>query len=97
MQVKWLPRALIDLMHLREYIAQDSPGAAKSVADRILGTVSYLREHPEIGRAGRRPGTREMIVPGLPYIIPYRFRQGSIEILRVLHTSRRWPEHLSSN
>jgi len=36
-------------------------------------------------------GTRELVVRNLPYIIPYRVRDNTIEILRVLHTSRRWP------
>jgi plasmid stabilization system protein ParE len=30
----------------------------------------------------------------LPYVVPYRVREQDIEILRVLHTSRRWPYEL---
>ena len=39
-------------------------------------------------------GTRELVIRNLPYIIPYRVRENFIEILRVLHTSRRWPGKL---
>ena len=34
-----------------------------------------------MGRFGRIPGTRELIVPGLPYIVPYRIRDEIVEIL----------------
>lgn len=92
MRIKWLSEAVGDLIGIREYIAQDSPASAEGVAERILSTVDYLRSHPGIGRAGRVPGTREIIIPGLPYIVPYRVRGNNIEILGVLHTSRKWPE-----
>lgn len=81
-----------DLLSLRQYIAQDHPATAQSVAQRILATIAYLRDHPEIGRPGRTPGTRELVVAGIPYIIPYRVRRDTIELLRVFHTSRKWPE-----
>jgi len=92
MQIKWLPEAGQDLIGIRHYIAEDNPGAAVQVAKRILDTVNYLRNHPEIGRAGRVPSTRELIIPGLPYIVPYRMKGGAIEILGVLHTSMEWPK-----
>jgi toxin ParE1/3/4 len=50
-----------------------------------------LTRHTAIGRPERVIGTRELVIGGLPYIIPYRVRVGDVEILRVLHTSRRWP------
>jgi toxin ParE1/3/4 len=40
------------------------------------------------------PGTRELIVSRYPYIIAYRERGTAVEILLVVHTSRRWPEQL---
>jgi len=92
MRIEWLSDAVGDLIGIREYIAKDSPASAEGVAERILSTVDYLQSHPGIGRAGRVPGTREIIIPGLPYIVPYRVRGNNIEILGVLHTSRKWPE-----
>ena len=47
-----------------------------------------------MGRPGRVLGTRELVIGGLPYIIPYRVRDNYVDILRVLHTSRRWAEKL---
>jgi plasmid stabilization system protein ParE len=38
------------------------------------------------------PGTRELIVAKTRYIVPYRVRDETVEILRVFHTSRRLPD-----
>lgn len=35
---------------------------------------------------------RELVIPRLPYIVAYRIRGEVIEVVRVLHTSRMWPE-----
>ena len=92
MEVVWLELARQDLIHLRAYIGKDNPDAARRVALRLLRAVDTLKGSPAMGRPGRWPGTRELVVSGTPYIIPYRARGGIIEILRVMHTSRRWPD-----
>lgn len=92
MMIKWLDDAIFDLNALRQFIAQDKPSAASRSAKRILNTVHLLSEQSGMGRAGRVPGTRELVIPGLPYIIPYRVKNNAIEILRVLHTAMQWPE-----
>ncbi len=94
MMIKWLDDAIYDLQALRQYVAQDKPTAANRVAKRILSTVNLLPEQPSMGRPGRVPGTRELIVSSMPYIIPYRVKNNSIEILRVLHVAMQWPEEL---
>ena len=43
-----------------------------------------------IGRTGRIAGTRELVIPGLPYIAPYRIKGNVIEILGMLHGAREW-------
>jgi toxin ParE1/3/4 len=37
-------------------------------------------------------GTLELVVPGLPYIVPYRVKGKEVQILSVFHTARKWPE-----
>jgi toxin ParE1/3/4 len=44
------------------------------------------------GRPGRVPGTCELVIPRLPYIIVYRLNAGGVDVVRVYHTSRMWPE-----
>ena len=92
MRVVWSPEALRDLADLHAYIARDDPRAADGVVRRILALVEdRLSEMPRLGRPGRVPGTRELVVSGTPYIVPYRLRAGAIEVARVFHAARRWP------
>jgi addiction module RelE/StbE family toxin len=95
MRIRWQDYAVNDLIQVRRFIAMVNPSAATRVADRIRSAVPELAEHPEMGRSGRVPGTREMILVDIPYIIVYRVEGNSVVILRVLHTSRRWPETIS--
>ena len=94
MRVKWLRQALLDLDEIATYINADSPAIAAKVDVNIITAVSLLREQQGIGRAGRVPGTKELLVTGLPYIVPYRVKDETVQILRVYHTSRKWPNRL---
>jgi len=89
--VNWLRLALQDIHECAEYIAQDDPNAAKLVAERIWLEGQSLRLMPDRGRSGRVPGTRELVLQGLPYFIAYQAKGKIVEILRVIHTSRNWP------
>ena len=62
------------------------------VVHRVMQAVALLKAQPGIGRPGRVPGTRELLVPRTRYVVPYRVRGQTIEILRVFHMSRRLPE-----
>jgi len=44
-----------------------------------------------MGRPGRVPSTRELVIPSTPYLVPYWVRDDCIEVLRVFHAARRWP------
>jgi toxin ParE1/3/4 len=94
MIIKWLDDAIDDLKALRQYIAIDKLSAANRLAKRILNAVSLLPDQPSMGRPGRVLGTRELIVSSTPYIVPYRVKNNSIEILRVLHVAMEWPEEI---
>jgi len=95
MEIKWLRKALKNLDQETEYIAKDDPQAARLVVQRIHHTVYLLRDNPSLGYPGRLPGTRELVIPKTRYIVPYRVnpRLQRIEILRVFHASRKFPEH----
>ena len=71
-----------------DYIAVDSPSAAERVYRDVVSAAERLRDFPEMGRAGRVPGTRELPVSSLPYLIVYDVPAESIIILAVFHTSR---------
>jgi toxin ParE1/3/4 len=85
---------VLDLASARAYIARDSLPAADRQFERVLAAVAGLLQFPEIGRPGRRTGTRELVVSRTPYIVAYRLRRDVIEILRVMHGWQRWPDAL---
>ena len=93
MTILWSPEAIEDLTSLRAYIAEDNPAAAKGVVLQILHNIErLLSNNPQMGRPGRVPGTRELVIPRTLFIVPYRVQRNTIEILRVYHGARHWPE-----
>lgn len=94
MQIVWTEPALHDLAAARAYIARDNLPAADEQVVRVMAAVADLLQFPQIGRPGRREGTRELVISRTPYIVPYRLRGDLIEILRVLHGRQRWPDAL---
>jgi len=94
MKIIWSHEAIFDLGDLRSYISEDNPKAAKRVALSIVRMVeTVLPAYPAYGKAGRVSGTRELVIPKIPVIVPYRIRGEGIEILRIYHQARRWPDH----
>ena len=88
----WSPEAIDDLAALREFIELDDPAAAHRVALHIVENIeTLLPANLKMGRPGRVPGTRELVIPNTPYIVPYRVIDNTIQILRVYHGARRWP------
>lgn len=94
MKVIWSRRAIAHLAALRQYIARNNPSAARDVAEQILRAVELLQGQPHMGRTGRILGTRELVVPGTPFLIPYRVRGERLELVAVFHGRQKWPEKL---
>lgn len=94
MHVRWLRRALENLDEEFAYVASDDPEAAARLVERIASSVERLKKHPAAGRPGRLPNTRELVIADTPYIVPYRIRGLTVEILRVFHGARKWPRYL---
>jgi toxin ParE1/3/4 len=91
-EIRWLRRALANLDEIATYIAADNPAAARALVAGIKHQVALLRSQPNIGRPGRVPGTRELVIIGEHYIIPYRVKRNHVDILRVFHDARAWPK-----
>jgi toxin ParE1/3/4 len=92
LKLRWTPRALHHLRSARDYVAKDNVAAADRLVQSILAAVESLQPHPELGRKGRAAATRELVIPGTPYIVVYRLRPSHIQILAVFHAARRWPD-----
>lgn len=91
MRIRWLRTALRNLDQHADHIAKDDPIAARNAVQRIRVAVDRLADYPNMGRTGRVPLTRELIVGGTPWIIVYRVRADMVEIIRVLHGAQSWP------
>jgi len=50
-----------------------------------------IAEHPFIGRPGRVPDTREIVITQTPFLAAYSVVEQQFIILRVLHGARKWP------
>lgn len=96
MDVRPTRKALANLDEETTFMAKQNPEAAAQIVERIETAVRKLASHPALGQPGRVPGTRELAISGTPYIIPYRVRGKALEILRVLYSSRKWPNHSNS-
>ncbi len=90
MTIRFTDQALTDIDAVYAHIAQDSPQAAQNVLDQIEKMIDHLPDHPKMGRNGRVEGTRELIIPGFPYVVAYELSDPFIDILAIIHTSRRW-------
>jgi toxin ParE1/3/4 len=88
-RVKWLRAARANLIAVSEYIGQDNPDAAASTVAAIVKAVEILERFPALGRPGRISGTRELVISGTPYIVPYRVRGDVVQLIRVFHAARK--------
>jgi toxin ParE1/3/4 len=91
MLVRWSPEAADDLERIVDYIKRQNPVAARRVAETIYSRCSDLQSFPERGRLGRVPGTRELVLAPLPYIVVYRVGSDAVEIARIWHSAQNRP------
>jgi len=88
MKIVWSPLARARLREIRAYVALDQPAAAERLATRIVALVEALRAHPYLGRAGGKPGVRDLAIGGTPYSILYRVRGRRIVINTIWHAAQ---------
>jgi len=92
MRVRYTPAALEHLGEIGDYIEKDNREAAKRVMQAIRHAVTLLQDNPDMGRRGHLDGTRELVIPRLPYYAAYRVTETAVEVFAVIHTARQWPE-----
>ena len=91
MRIEWLPEASADRFNQLDDIAQDNPLAAISQDEQIEHQVDMLLQHPQMGRPGRRVGTRELVISRTPLVAVYCLDGDRIQIIQLLHSSQQWP------
>jgi toxin ParE1/3/4 len=87
-----LPEAITDIENIAMIIAADNLAAAQHWYDRLYITFETLGAMPEMGapRFDVRPDMR--LFPVGNYLILYRAKDASAEIVRVVHGAREWED-----
>ncbi len=94
MEIRWTRKALENLDQIGSYIAQGNPARASAFVGEIKEKIALLASFPALGRPGRVPGTRELIVHE-NYVVPYRVKGDAVQIIRVQHVARLWPKQFN--
>jgi toxin ParE1/3/4 len=89
MQLRWTAQAFADLEAIWEFISKDSPASADKAVHEIYNSLTILKQFPHAARRGRVERTRELIIA--PYVAIYEVEAEAVQILRVIHSARRWP------
>ena len=92
MRLEWLLQALKDFDEIIDYIAEDNQLAAIEQGDEIENQVAGFLDNRHQGRPGRIKGSRELVIVRTPYIAAYCIKKEAIQILRLFHGARLWPE-----
>ncbi|MHB8653920.1 MAG: type II toxin-antitoxin system RelE/ParE family toxin [Terriglobia bacterium] len=85
MELRWTQEAAEDLEHITDYLFKSTPEHATVLVRDIYVAPSALLTFPYRGRAGRKHGTRELVLLPLPYIVIYKISGDVIHIARILH------------
>lgn len=88
LEVRWSPRAAARLGEIKRFVALDKPHAAERLITRIAAMAEVLKTHPNVGRIGNNPGTRELVIAGTPYVLIYRVYRNQVVITTVWHAAR---------
>ena len=90
MKVYWTAEAEQDRIDIWDYIATENPQAAARMDDLFSAAAAKLEDFPEMGKAGKIAGTRELI-PHESYRLVYQISRDHVWVLALVHTSRMWP------
>lgn len=92
MTIRWTHPAVADLTHICDYTeAHFGADAASRTSAAVFVAVDSLRNMPKQGRLGRKPGTRELVLSNLPFLVVYRVVGDAVEVVRILHGAQQWP------
>jgi toxin ParE1/3/4 len=95
LKIEWTKAATAHLLGLDAYLYEHSPAGADRIVDAIYEAVGRLEQFPFLGRQGRVAGTRELVITTTRYIVAYRIRNETVQILAVMHGAQRWPRRFS--
>ncbi|MFN8489805.1 MAG: type II toxin-antitoxin system RelE/ParE family toxin [Caldilineaceae bacterium] len=91
--IRYLRTAQQDLVEIFDYIARDDATAATALLETFDQSIARLATHPFLGSVPKderlhRLGYRMLVVG--KYLIFYVVKQETVQIRRVLHSSRQY-------
>jgi toxin ParE1/3/4 len=91
--IKWTQQATRQLDQAHDYITlSNNKEVAAGITLQIVNGVQQLAAFPMSGRAGRVPGTRELVISNTPFIVAYAIDKADIVVLAIYHSAQHWPE-----
>lgn len=91
MRIKWTNEAKNSLNREISFIEAESKEGARKVYSLVRKQVQTLSQFPHMGRVGQIENTRELVITGTSYLVPYTVEDGIVEIICIFHTSRQLP------
>jgi toxin ParE1/3/4 len=90
MKVAYTEAALADLDEIFRYLEYHYPTLVEPLQERIQTVLARLQEWPKSARTvTQRADVRVVPLVRYPYLIFYRIKDDTIEIIHIRHTSRR--------
>ena len=72
MRLRWTIAAADDLEGIAEYLFEKSPQNAAQLIRKIYESPSSLKTYPNLGRPGKKEGTRELVLTPLPTLSSFK-------------------------
>ena len=92
--IEWTETASEDMDGIADYLLGEGLAfdAVENYIMRLYKAPQHLATLPGAGKPGRVPNTREWLVKDTPYALIYSESANRVQILRVMHGSRQFPE-----
>jgi len=91
MELRWTEEAAADLEQVADYLFERWSERAARVVLEIHEAPQVLLQFPHRRRPGRKPGTRELVLTSLPYLMIYTVSSEAVHIVRILHGAQKYP------
>lgn len=87
-RIRWSSAAAADLESISTYLSERHSSYRAPTFRKLYDAARSLKQMPNRGRAGQTPGTRELSMNPLPYIIIYGVEPDMVHIYRILHAAQ---------
>ena len=90
MLIRWTSDAANDFENITTYLHREHRSAAPAIVRTLVDAIATLTRFPNRGRPGIVTGTRELVLPNLPYIVVYSTTDQAVQLLHIFHAAQDW-------